>query len=40
MHDNVKSRLTSVSIATSTNTTYEYYCYNKLTYLSLNHEDT
>ena len=40
MHDHVKSRLTSVSIATSTNPTYASYCYDKLNKLSLNHEDT
>ena len=40
MHDHVKSRLTSVSIATSTNPTYASYCYDKLNNLSLNHEDT
>ena len=38
--DHVESRLTSVSIATSKNITYESYFYDKLTNLSLNHEDT
>ena len=40
MHDHAKSRLTSVSIATRSNPTYESYCYDKLTKLSLNQENT
>ena len=40
IHDHVKIRLTSVSIDTSINPTYESYCYDKLTHLSLNHEYT
>ena len=40
MYDHVKSRLTSMSISKSTNPTYTSYCYDKLTKLSLNHEDT
>ena len=40
MNDHVKSRFTSVSISTSTNPTYVSYCYDTLTNLSINHEDT
>ena len=40
MHDHVKTRLTSVSIATSTNPTYAYHSYDKLPNLSLDHEYT
>ena len=40
MHDHVKSILTSLSIATSTNPTDVSHFYGKLTNLSLNHEDT
>ena len=38
MYDHMNNILTSVSIATSTNPTYEFYCYDKITNLSLNHE--
>ena len=40
IHYHVKSILTSVSIATITNPNYASYCYDKLTNLYLNHEDT
>ena len=40
MHDHLKSRLTSVSIATSTNPTYASYCFDKWPNLSLNNEYT
>ena len=40
IHYHVKIRSTSVSIATIKNTTYVYYCYDKLANLSLNYEDT
>ena len=35
-NDHKKRKLTSVSIAKSTNPTYVYYCYDKLTNLYLN----
>ena len=38
-YDHTKRGLTSVSIAIITNPTYESNCYDKLTNLSLNHED-
>ena len=40
IHDNLKIILTLISITTSTNPTYASYCYDKLTNLYLNHEDT
>ena len=40
MHDHVKRRLYPVSIDTRKNPTHASYCYDKLTNLSLNHEDT
>ena len=36
----LESTLNLVSIGTSTNPTYAYYCHDKLTTLSLNYEDT
>ena len=38
-YDHTKRRLTSVSIAIIKNPTYASYCYDKLTNLSLNHEN-
>ena len=40
MHDHIHTRLTNALSATSTNPTYASYCYDKLTNLSLNHQDS